>query len=324
MAGVKYDLTGRLLALSVVPPQVEATTPAPPPSPDWSPLLVAARLDPAGLKPVAPKWTPPFHTDARAAWEGAWSRRPDVPIRVEAAAYRGRPVWFQVVNPWTRPEREASWAPTRGERATRSILIALLLGLVAVGAVLAKRNILMGRGDRRGAFRLGLALTGLGTASALLGAHHVAEPFLEILLLARCGSFALLVATLVWLFYLALEPYVRRLRPWTLVSWTRLLSGGFRDAVVGRDLLIGMVWGGAAALRLTSALARAPAGSACPGPRRSGCGRTRCSGRARWSRMCSRCRSTPPCSGSRCCCSIWCCASSRAANSPPASFWWRS
>jgi hypothetical protein len=54
---------------------------------------------------------------------------------------------------------------------------------------------------------------------------------------------AVLFATLLWLFYLALEPYVRRLRPWTLISWTRLLDGGVRDAVVGRDVLIGMTWG---------------------------------------------------------------------------------
>ncbi len=36
---------------------------------------------------------------------------------------------------------------------------------------------------------------------------------------------------------------MRRLRPSTLVSWTRLLNGGFGDAVVGRDVLIGGVWG---------------------------------------------------------------------------------
>jgi hypothetical protein len=46
----------------------------------------------------------------------------------------------------------------------------------------------------------------------------------------------------VWLFYLAVEPYARRLRPWTLVSWTRLLGGGLGDPVVGRDTLVGLVW----------------------------------------------------------------------------------
>ena len=265
MAGVKYDLTGRLLALSVVPPQVEPDASSPAPVPDWAPLLAAARLDPAQLKPVAPRWTPPFHSDARAAWEGAWPKQPDVAIRVEAAAYRGRPVWFQIVNPWTRAEREAPFAFTLGEHTSRSMLIVLLLGLVAAGAVLAKRNILMGRGDRRAAFRIGLVLTGLGVGAALLGAHHVGEPVLEMVLLARSAGLVLLVSTLVWLFYLALEPYVRRLRPWTLVSWTRLLNGGFRDAVVGRDLLIGMVWGVTVSL-LVPLLFRVPGWLGQPGP----------------------------------------------------------
>jgi len=42
------------------------------------------------------------------------------------------------------------------------------------------------------------------------------------------------------LFYIALEPYVRRLWPESLVSWSRLLMGRFRDPLVGRDLLMGM------------------------------------------------------------------------------------
>jgi hypothetical protein len=84
----------------------------------------------------------------------------------------------------------------------------------------------------------------------MLYAHHVADSMLELLLLIRVSGVAILLAALVWLFYLALEPYVRRLRPWTLVSWTRLLNGGFRDAVVGRDVLIGMIWGVCVALAL--------------------------------------------------------------------------
>src|SRR3979411_3038913 len=43
--------------------------------------------------------------------------------------------------------------------------------------------------------------------------------------------------------YLALEPYVRRRDPHTLISWSRLLAGQWRDPLVGRDLLIGAVYG---------------------------------------------------------------------------------
>jgi serine/threonine-protein kinase len=253
MAAVKYDLTGRLVALSVVPPQVEAAATAPATAPDWGPLLEAARLDAARLRAVAPRWTPPFHTDARAAWEGTWPRRPDSAIRVEAAGYRGRPVWFEIVNPWTRPERDEPFPLTRGQRAGRAVVILIALGLVATGAVLAKRNIRLGRGDRRGAFRLALTLFGLGMAALLITAHHVVDITMEIALLARGAGIVMLVASLIWLFYLALEPYVRRLRPWTLISWARLLGGGWRDPVVGRDVLIGMVWGALVAAALLAA-----------------------------------------------------------------------
>ena len=44
---------------------------------------------------------------------------------------------------------------------------------------------------------------------------------------------------LFWAIYMALEPFVRRHWPQTLVSWTTLLSGRVRDPIVGRDVLIG-------------------------------------------------------------------------------------
>jgi serine/threonine-protein kinase len=46
-----------------------------------------------------------------------------------------------------------------------------------------------------------------------------------------------------WVVYLAFEPFVRRRRPDRIVSWSRLLAGGFRDPLVGRDILIGGVFG---------------------------------------------------------------------------------
>jgi hypothetical protein len=48
------------------------------------------------------------------------------------------------------------------------------------------------------------------------------------------------------LLYIALEPYVRRNWPQTIISWTRLVSGRLRDPLVGRDMvsgvLLGMAW----------------------------------------------------------------------------------
>ena len=247
MAGVSYDLTGRLLEFYVVPPQLEQPEPsaaaASAREPDWAPLFAEARLDPAHFERVDSVWTPPFYADTRAAWQGRWPARPELPLRVEAAAYRGRPVWFELRNEWTRPERQETSAFTATERRIQAAYVLLLVVLCAVAGVLAYRNISLGRGDRRGAFRLAVGLAALGAASWALRAHHVSDPAGELAGFARGAGFSVLVASLLWLFYLALEPYVRRLRPWTLVSWTRLLNGGLRDGVVGRDVLVGLAFG---------------------------------------------------------------------------------
>jgi serine/threonine-protein kinase len=50
-------------------------------------------------------------------------------------------------------------------------------------------------------------------------------------------------AGLLWLLYLALEPYVRRFWPATLVSWSRLMARQWRDPIVGRDILFGAALG---------------------------------------------------------------------------------
>jgi hypothetical protein len=62
-----------------------------------------------------------------------------------------------------------------------------------------------------------------------------------LLLLAICTS--VFYGVLLWTVYLALEPFVRRHWPRVLVSWTSVLSGRASDAVVGRDVLIGVALG---------------------------------------------------------------------------------
>ncbi len=70
-----------------------------------------------------------------------------------------------------------------------------------------------------------------------------------------------------WIYYLALEPYVRRIWPKLLVGWVRLVSGRWRDPLVGREMLIGLALGallyllgpiGADALAEAIGLARFP------------------------------------------------------------------
>src|SRR5262249_50733268 len=64
---------------------------------------------------------------------------------------------------------------------------------------------------------------------------------LGLLMIAAAGS--LFVAAITWILYLALEPWVRRRWPQTIISWSRLLSGQLRDPLVGRDILFGVMLG---------------------------------------------------------------------------------
>jgi hypothetical protein len=254
MAGVVYDMEGRLLRFYAVPPQLEPTAEAgaaavpggAPAAPDWTPLFAEARLDPGSFRSVAPRWTPPFYVDTRAAWEGAWPGRPDILVRLEAAAHQGRLAWFEVVWPWSKPERMDVQPWPKAKVMRQALYLTLMLLLLGAASFMARRNLVLGRGDRRGAFRVSMLLCAIGIVAWGLGAHNVADWYVQTGLVARGAGHVVLEAGFVWLVYLAVEPYARRLRPWTLVSWTRFLGGGLADPVVGRDVLVGLAWAAAA------------------------------------------------------------------------------
>jgi serine/threonine-protein kinase len=241
MTLVKLNPLGRLTQLVAIPPQVERAA-GPTPAPDWALLFSAAGLDPSEWLPVQPMWTPPVDNDARAAWTGALAERPNIPMRIEAAAYRGRPVYFELIGPWTRPERMQPYQPAAGERAFLVTGIVLLLSMLVAGAILARRNLRLGRGDRRGAARLAVFVFAAWAVEWLFGTHHV-PTIAEFGLFVTFLSFGLAFSLFFWVLYIAMEPYVRRRWPAMLISWSRLLAGGFRDPLVGRDVLVGCLWG---------------------------------------------------------------------------------
>ncbi len=69
----------------------------------------------------------------------------------------------------------------------------------------------------------------------------------------------------VWLAYIAIEPIVRRSWPELLFSWSRLLSGRFRDPLVGRDLLAGDLHRGFDSAPARSRVCGSRTGSICAG-----------------------------------------------------------
>jgi serine/threonine-protein kinase len=100
----------------------------------------------------------------------------------------------------------------------------------------------LGRGDRKGAFRLAGFLLVVFFLRWLFTSHHVATEAEAFNFIA--GVQGILFWTFFfWVVYLAFEPFVRRRWPGRIVSWSRVLAGGFRDPLVGRDILIGAVFG---------------------------------------------------------------------------------
>jgi serine/threonine-protein kinase len=243
MTALLLDGQGRLLWFEAVPPQVDSTAITGAADIDWQPLFAAAGLDAGRFAPAPSVWVPAVECDARAAWTGSTSELPAVPVRVEAGAYRGRVAAFAVAGPWTRPDRMAPPAPPRRERIGQAVNAALVFALVVGSCIVARRHLMTGHGDRRGATRLALVILGLSVLSWVLVANHSSDVTAEWDTFVKNLGLALFLSGLVWVLYLALEPYVRRRSPDSLIAWNRLLGGRGRDPRVGRDILLGMAAG---------------------------------------------------------------------------------
>jgi len=240
MQTVVTDTRGRLVEFQAVPPAFEPDT-GPAPAPQWKPLFTAAGLDLAAFHPVAPEWTPPAFADVRQAWEGPLGDRPGVTVRVEAAAYRGRPTAFSVIGPWMKPPEPARQSAAQFLSGLFNLMVWNLSLFGA--ALLAYRHVRARRADWRAATRLTLALFGGITVGWLFAAHHTPSPYVELQHLLVAVGIALLQVAQVWVMYVAIEPYARRYWPDGLLGWSRLMSGRLRDPRVGHDILAGAALG---------------------------------------------------------------------------------
>jgi len=243
MINVELDPKGRLIYFQAIPPEkFEASASPQPAAYDWNILFNAAGLDASQLRPAQPVWNSLAAFDARAAWTGVWPGTTR-PMRVEAASFQGKPVFFLLAGDWTKPERMVSAEKKSvGEKVQRIIFILLLIFGLGGGAFLARKNYLRGRGDREGALRLAIVMFLLEMALFASRSHFpTIDDTIGLTVLAIAT--ALFLAGAMWVMYMAIEPWVRRQWPRSLISWTRLLSGSWRDPVVGRDILVGVALG---------------------------------------------------------------------------------
>jgi eukaryotic-like serine/threonine-protein kinase len=241
MISVSLDSQGRLRFFKRIPPEHDPPSAASPP-PDWSPLFAAAGLDPSTFTATAPEWADLLYSDTRAAWTHEITTPIRATERVEAAAYRGRPVYFRVLYPWADPWRDRVLHSSGHQKFANIVGVAVFAALLLGSILIVKRNVKQKRGDVAGSWRLANFLFFVFLAMWALHAHH----------LASMGEFGTVVLALAWAFlistfarqlYFGLEPFVRRRDPHTLIGWARLISGKIRDPLVGRDILIGTAYG---------------------------------------------------------------------------------
>jgi serine/threonine-protein kinase len=237
MIDVTLDLRGRLLGLHVVPDAAFAKAPAA--EPDWPALLDAAGIAPARLAAAPAPVFLPVPTDRTAAWTLADAGAGPA-LRIEAGALRGRPVWLRIAGP--EVEASADAIPVSFRVALWTVLGVSVFTWTAIG-LLVRRNLRQGRGDRQGARRLALAMLALLLPALWIRADHVASLLDEPALIVTLLGGALLYAGVLWMLYIALEPVARRRWPTLLVGWSRLLAGRWRDPLVGRDVLVGLLAG---------------------------------------------------------------------------------
>jgi hypothetical protein len=233
---LRLDPVGRLTHLHARPLD-RVQTAATPGAPEWSGLFKAAGLDVARFTSAPPERVPPMATDSQYAWTGSYGDDGTGAVRVEAGSYQGRPVFFEVGRPAVLVQSLApqfAWVLVA--------VLSILIGCLIATAIVALRNAKLGRSDRRGA----LGLAGFVFATAMLQwgveANHVAGAAEMALLLGALRQ-AAFWAGLIWLFYVAIEPYVRRNWPESLISWTRFHRGQFRDPLVASHILVGVTAG---------------------------------------------------------------------------------
>ena len=240
MVRISLDSEGRLNHLAVMPPQQDNSPAASAPF-DWNVLFQLAGLDPAQFKPAGSTWNSLAASDARAAWTGTWPGT-TYPMRIEAAAWHGKPVYFALIGDWTKPDRMESSDESSSQKVASVVFSVLALLLLFIAALIAYRNYARERADLHGAWRLGLLILSLQTLLWLCKAHFV--PSVSVVgLFVLAASGALFIAAVVVALYVAIEPYVRRHWPHAIISWSRLMAGKVRDPLVGRDMLYGVLLG---------------------------------------------------------------------------------
>jgi predicted Ser/Thr protein kinase len=237
MVTVLFNTRSRLTYFAGVPAQ--AIPPGPSQHADWTPFFEAAGLNVAEWTSAEPERIPLYGFDELAAWTGRVQESSPVERRVDAAAWKGRVVQFLLRDPTALAARDNPVSRRFGPQYGPVVFI---LAVVCLAALLAWRQYTRGRSDLQTAVRLAV-FTLVCTFLAWLAHTHLVPGIQKVNQVTSALGFGLFPALSFGVLYLALEPFVRKRWPQSLISWVRLWNGSVRDTVVGTNLLIGVVTG---------------------------------------------------------------------------------
>jgi hypothetical protein len=147
------DTEGRLLTFRTIPSQVQSSRGSEP-EVDWTAFFIEAGLDPSQWTKEEAQQIPLSYADATAGWQRSIAGRSGTSARIEAAALRGKPVSFEIIDPWAQSASKRPSQTSTGNRISLAVLNLFAIALVTGGLFFARRNLRLGRGDRRNAKRL--------------------------------------------------------------------------------------------------------------------------------------------------------------------------
>ena len=181
-------------------------------------------------------WRPALYAKDVRVYVPKSGQHPEPVEKVEIAASGGAVAYFRVLE--TRPEVAAPkdrWGAFWKHKRDLIYWVSMLITCAAV--ILAWKNTIRGKSDRRSAWRVAVLIFCLVFLKFRLEAGFT--------LFAIRQSFQLAAATafLIWIYYLAIEPIARRIWPTILTDWTRAITGRWNDPSLGKGILIGAACG---------------------------------------------------------------------------------
>jgi serine/threonine-protein kinase len=232
---VVTGLKGRLLLFGAVPDAREAKSPLSA-QVEWGSLFEEAGLTSVAAVPARVRSV--YATGLDAAWEAEGPLGLGT-VHVEAVAADSVPLLFAVSRAAEMREQGIVKFTATRQSVVDAAIKTLLLVMGVVALPWAWINHRAGRGDTRGAARLFVTAFIARMAMWLLRGDHAIDTGLFALHFGVEGLRGLGEGALFWVFYIALEPTVRRHWPQILVSWSHVVSGRWQNPAIARHVLVG-------------------------------------------------------------------------------------